>query len=144
MAIITWARRCAPPGRITAAILFSWILRGAGASAGRAPPEAITAEGRGWDGTIIFLCRVYRHGPVHCGETGRGANPDSLWAWAKLWQNSATSAFLDAYCTTIATGQDLLPPPEQAEALLNAYMLEKALYELLYELNNRPTWLRSL
>ena len=76
------------------------------------------------------------------GETGRGANPESLWAWAKLWQNSATSAFLDAYCTTIAAGQDLLPPPEQAQALLKAYMLEKALYELLYELNNRPTWLR--
>jgi maltose alpha-D-glucosyltransferase/alpha-amylase len=26
--------------------------------------------------------------------------------------------------------------------LLDAYLLEKALYELLYELNNRVTWLR--
>jgi maltose alpha-D-glucosyltransferase/alpha-amylase len=25
---------------------------------------------------------------------------------------------------------------------LSAYLLEKALYELLYELNNRPTWVR--
>jgi maltose alpha-D-glucosyltransferase/alpha-amylase len=30
----------------------------------------------------------------------------------------------------------------QANRLLNAYLLEKALYELLYELNNRPTWVR--
>ena len=26
--------------------------------------------------------------------------------------------------------------------LLNAYLLEKALYELLYELNNRHAWVR--
>jgi maltose alpha-D-glucosyltransferase/alpha-amylase len=36
----------------------------------------------------------------------------------------------------------LLPSPEQSQALLSAYMLEKALYELLYELNNRPAWIR--
>jgi maltose alpha-D-glucosyltransferase / alpha-amylase len=77
------------------------------------------------------------------GETGRGTNPDILLAWAKLWQNSVTSAFLDAYCSTIAADRrDLLPPPEQAQELFTAYLLEKALYELLYELNNRPTWLR--
>ena len=28
----------------------------------------------------------------------------------------------------------------QSQLLLNAYLLEKSLYELLYELNNRPTW----
>jgi maltose alpha-D-glucosyltransferase / alpha-amylase len=63
-------------------------------------------------------------------------------AWAKLWQNSASSSFLDAYCSTIGAGGDLLPPPQQAQELFTAYLLEKALYELLYELNNRPTWLR--
>jgi maltose alpha-D-glucosyltransferase/alpha-amylase len=36
----------------------------------------------------------------------------------------------------------LLPSPQQSQALLAAYLLEKALYELLYELNNRPAWLR--
>jgi len=35
----------------------------------------------------------------------------------------------------------LLPAPKESQDLLNAYLLEKALYELLYELNNRPTWL---
>jgi maltose alpha-D-glucosyltransferase/alpha-amylase len=76
------------------------------------------------------------------GDAGRAANPETLFAWAKVWQNSASAAFLDAYCNTIAAGRDLLPPPEQAQALFTAYMLEKGLYELLYELNNRPTWLR--
>ena len=54
-----------------------------------------------------------------------------------------TSAeFLRTYRETISAKPGLLPAPEQAQALLAAYMLEKALYELLYELNNRPTWLR--
>ena len=36
----------------------------------------------------------------------------------------------------------LLPEPKAAQALLEAYLLEKALYEVLYELNHRPAWLR--
>ena len=59
-----------------------------------------------------------------------------------LWQNSVSSEFLKAYRAAIAANSDLLPPPEQAQTLYTAYLLEKALYELLYELNNRPTWLR--
>jgi len=35
-----------------------------------------------------------------------------------------------------------LPPVVEAQILLDAYLLEKALYELLYELNNRPSWVR--
>ena len=68
--------------------------------------------------------------------------PENLAAWTRLWQNSVSSEFLRAYRETIAVNPSLLPSPEQAQPLLNAYMLEKALYELLYELNNRPTWLR--
>ena len=42
----------------------------------------------------------------------------------------------------IAANPELLPQPEQAQAMLLAFLIEKALYELLYELNNRPSWLR--
>ena len=63
--------------------------------------------------------------------------------WALLWQNSVSTEFLRAYKTTIDTTQSqLVPQAEQAQMLLDAYLLEKALYELLYELNNRPTWVR--
>jgi maltose alpha-D-glucosyltransferase/alpha-amylase len=68
--------------------------------------------------------------------------PAPLSAWAILWQNSVSSEFLKAYRVAIAASPDLIPPPEQAQTLYTAYLLEKALYELLYELNNRPTWLR--
>ncbi len=66
----------------------------------------------------------------------------TLEPWARLWQNAACTAFLDAYKQTTSADPSLLPEPAQAQALLNAYLLEKALYELLYELNNRPTWVR--
>ena len=62
--------------------------------------------------------------------------------WTVLWQNAASSEFLRAYHSTVAASPQLLPQPEQAQQLLDAYLLEKSLYELLYELNNRPAWIR--
>ena len=61
--------------------------------------------------------------------------------WARLWQNSASAMFLWAYRDTIDANPALLAAPNESQDLLNAYLLEKALYELLYELNNRPAWL---
>jgi maltose alpha-D-glucosyltransferase / alpha-amylase len=67
----------------------------------------------------------------------------SLEPWARLWQNSVSTEFLRAYRLAIdATNPKLIPEPTQAQLLLNAYLLEKALYELLYELDNRPAWVR--
>ncbi|NYF79401.1 maltose alpha-D-glucosyltransferase [Granulicella arctica] len=62
--------------------------------------------------------------------------------WARLWQNAVATAFLRAYRQAIAANPHLIPQPPQAQVLLNAYLLEKSLYELLYELNNRPAWVR--
>jgi maltose alpha-D-glucosyltransferase/alpha-amylase len=75
-------------------------------------------------------------------ELAHTLDVSNLAAWAVLWQNAASSEFLRAYRETIAPNPSLLPPPHQSQVLLGAYLLEKALYELLYELNNRPTWLR--
>jgi len=72
--------------------------------------------------------------PIHDAVT--------LGAWATLWQNAASSHFLRAYRETISANPAILPDPQQAQALLEAYLLEKALYETLYELNNRPAWVR--
>ncbi len=62
--------------------------------------------------------------------------------WARLWQNAVATSFLKAYKLTVSTDPHLIPKPEHAQLLLNAYLLEKSLYELLYELNNRPAWVR--
>jgi maltose alpha-D-glucosyltransferase/alpha-amylase len=62
-------------------------------------------------------------------------------AAAALWEAEASRQFLDAYRTAIAPAGDLAPSGEAADSLLRALLLEKASYELLYELNNRPEWL---
>ena len=55
------------------------------------------------------------------------------------WERDARAAFLSGYTDAI---DDSLLPPEGVprEALLAACELEKALYELRYEQDNRPAW----
>ena len=55
------------------------------------------------------------------------------------WEELARSAFLDGYFRAVEPG--LLPPGQDAVGkLLSVFELEKAVYELQYELNNRPDW----
>ena len=60
--------------------------------------------------------------------------------WAEAWYGAVSTAFLHEYMNTMGSS-DLLPnTPAEIEILLDAYLLEKAVYELGYEMNNRPTW----
>ncbi len=55
------------------------------------------------------------------------------------WEDQARTRFLDAYFE--AVDSRLLPPGQDAtQKLLSVFELEKAVYELRYELNNRPDW----
>jgi predicted trehalose synthase len=55
------------------------------------------------------------------------------------WEDRARSVFLQGYRAHVEP--TLLPPGQQAFAqLLAVFELEKAVYELRYELNNRPDW----
>ena len=57
------------------------------------------------------------------------------------WEDRARDAFLNGYFE--AVDPSLLPPGEaNARTLLTIFELEKAVYELRYELNNRPDWVR--
>jgi len=70
------------------------------------------------------------------------ATADGLERLAPLaddWQRQARAAFLEAYFAASA-GAGLYASSEQAQALLELFVLEKALYELRYELANRPEW----
>ena len=67
--------------------------------------------------------------------------PQELAAWARAWEDAASAAFMRAYRSALKPNPALIARPDAARCLLAAYMLEKSLYELLYELNNRPAWL---
>jgi trehalose synthase-fused probable maltokinase len=55
------------------------------------------------------------------------------------WEASARSAFLDGYLSSVDSS--LLPAGEAAtEQVLAVFELEKAIYELRYEIDNRPDW----
>jgi maltose alpha-D-glucosyltransferase/alpha-amylase len=75
------------------------------------------------------------------GNPDAAAHAEQLSAWSVCWQNTVSAEFLRAYRQAMAVKPELLPSPPQAQRLLDAYLLEKALYELLYELDNRPAWL---
>jgi maltose alpha-D-glucosyltransferase/alpha-amylase len=58
------------------------------------------------------------------------------------WRDRATASFLGAYRESM-TNQRLWPAdPDDAERILNFFLLEKAFYEIEYELAYRPDWLR--
>ncbi len=62
--------------------------------------------------------------------------------WAQLWANAVASTFLASYRRVIVADPTLLPEASIAQSMLDVNLLEKALYELQYELNNRPDWVR--
>ncbi|HWK89341.1 MAG TPA: hypothetical protein VNP72_05075, partial [Longimicrobium sp.] len=65
----------------------------------------------------------------------------SLERWAHAWEREARSLFLDAYVRT-AQGSPIIPrDPDVLARALGVFELEKAVYELGYEVNNRPDWL---
>jgi trehalose synthase-fused probable maltokinase len=59
--------------------------------------------------------------------------------WISAWEAQAGAIFLRSYVSTIAEAA-LLPREPSCELLLRALLLDKAFYELSYELNNRPEW----
>ncbi|MCC6343087.1 MAG: maltose alpha-D-glucosyltransferase [Bryobacterales bacterium] len=62
--------------------------------------------------------------------------------WGRLWESATASQFLRAYLATVKESGFLPADGRALRTLLEAYLLDKALYELRYELNNRPGWIR--
>jgi len=57
------------------------------------------------------------------------------------WERDTRDAFMRGYLASPNDAKRILPSdPEHTRALLRLFEMEKAFYELAYELNNRPDW----
>jgi maltose alpha-D-glucosyltransferase/alpha-amylase len=75
-----------------------------------------------------------RHGQL------RSEDAAALGAWAEAWYRHVGGVFLHAYLKTVAGAAFVPEERQELEVMLDAFLLEKAIYELGYELDNRPDW----
>ena len=61
--------------------------------------------------------------------------------WVRHWHRWVTAAFLRAYREAVEPAGVVPAEDTELSRLLDLFMLEKAVYELGYELDNRPEWL---
>ncbi len=64
-----------------------------------------------------------------------------LQPWIRAWVESVSGAFLQTYFTTVAGAKFLPPESADIDLLLSVFILEKAIYEIGYELSYRPDFL---
>ncbi|MEW6570826.1 MAG: maltose alpha-D-glucosyltransferase [Nitrospirota bacterium] len=70
----------------------------------------------------------------------RSEDINTLEPWINLWYSYASGVFIKSYLDT-AKGASFIPgETEDVEMILKIFLLEKSVYEVGYELNNRPEW----
>ena len=86
------------------------------------------------------------HYATHAALLGQGESalrPEdaaALAGAAAFWTRWVETIFLREYVWAATSGNFLPPTNDQLRVLVNSYVLEKALYEVVYELNHRPEW----
>lgn len=68
------------------------------------------------------------------------ANYSAMESWADYWAAWVSAAYLRAYFDKAGKLPFAPGDGKERRALLDAFLLQKALYEIVYELNNRPDW----
>jgi len=96
---------------------------------------------------VAGMIRSFHYAPYASllGATGGDAVREDQLArlipWAEAWAESVKDVFLKSYLDRSGAAVYLPPPGADFSRLLEIYLLDKAIYELGYELNNRPTWI---
>ncbi|BDG01305.1 1,4-alpha-glucan branching protein GlgB [Anaeromyxobacter oryzae] len=87
-----------------------------------------------------FHYAAYQGLASHLGRDAGGAPSGRARRWARCWYVWVAAAYLRAYLDAAGEGRVLPSSRAELRDLLDLHLMEKALYELAYELNNRPGW----
>lgn len=92
---------------------------------------------------VAGMLRSYQYA-AYGALFSRPADPGSaarLRGWADYWTFWVSAAFLRGYLRASAGAAYLPPDRRDLAALLEVFVIEKVIYEITYEMNNRPSWL---
>ncbi len=93
---------------------------------------------------VAGMLRSFSYAAASSLDQFTATRPDDrplLGPLANAWEQAASAAFVEAY-REVVEGCPSYPADEyDARRLLSLFSVEKALYEVRYELDNRPTWL---
>jgi maltose alpha-D-glucosyltransferase/alpha-amylase len=93
---------------------------------------------------VAGMIRSFHYAIYHVllkGVSVRIEDVSFLETWAHLWYSYVSGIFINSYLKTVKTAPFIPMDKEELETLLHCFLLEKAVYELGYELNNRPEWI---
>jgi len=72
----------------------------------------------------------------------REEDAELLTPWAARWVSVISAAFLDGYLEAVRDASFIPPAPGDFRLLLDVLLLDKAVYEIGYELSYRPEFVQ--
>jgi maltose alpha-D-glucosyltransferase/alpha-amylase len=81
------------------------------------------------------------YGSIFLNQRIQKEDVPKLIPYAEQWYHYMSGMFMEGYLETVK-GQPFVPKDkDDQQTMIQTYLMEKAVYELSYELNNRPDWI---
>lgn len=90
---------------------------------------------------VAGMIRSFDYAVQAAAEVQRKEDRPRLEPWLALWRDHVTRAFLDGYLTAAGPAGFLPGAPSDFEFLLRLFLMDKAIYEVGYEMSYRPVFL---
>jgi len=90
---------------------------------------------------VAGMLRSIQYAVATALRTQPASSIEQIWPWAKLWEAVMMKLYWQGYQKTVEGASFLPEDLDDRRHLLEAFLLEKAAYEVGYELNNRPAWI---